>query len=142
MKVPPDAVSVELEVPFHDVDALQIVWHGNYFKYMGVASTALFRAHGLDPAGMDRSPFRLLVVDAHCRHAFPLRYCDRFRVSAWFHDLDLRVSVAYEIVNLTHGRRSAKGRTVMVSLDLEGNLLYSTPPALAELLRAAPSAVR
>ena len=25
-------VSVELEVPFHDVDSLHIVWHGHYYK--------------------------------------------------------------------------------------------------------------
>ena len=26
-------ISIELEVPFHDLDALQIVWHGNYLPF-------------------------------------------------------------------------------------------------------------
>ena len=34
-------IGVELEVPFHDIDGLGIVWHGNYFKYFELARTEL-----------------------------------------------------------------------------------------------------
>ena len=36
--------SVEIEVPFHDVDALRIVWHGHYYKYLELARTQLLRS--------------------------------------------------------------------------------------------------
>ena len=39
---------VELEVPFHDIDAMQIVWHGRYVKYLEQARTALMRGLGFD----------------------------------------------------------------------------------------------
>ena len=41
-------VRVQLEVPFHDVDRLGVVWHGHYFKYFELARTRLLRAIGLD----------------------------------------------------------------------------------------------
>src|SRR4051812_14589485 len=106
MTAPKDAVAIELEVPFHDVDALQIVWHGRYAKYVELASTALFRARGVDVNDLTALGHRMVVIESRCRYAFPLRYGDRFRVEAWFRDLDHRVCIAYEIKNLTHGRRS------------------------------------
>ena len=35
-------------VPFHDLDPLQIVWHGNYLKYFDIARFGLFKQAGLD----------------------------------------------------------------------------------------------
>ena len=141
MSAPAHAISIEHEVPFHDTDALAIVWHGNYYKYFGMASTELFRSRGLLPTDLEALGVVLVVAESRCRHSFPLRYTDRFRVRAWFEDVDLRVNISYEIHNLTHGKRSARGRTILVSLDRTGALLYATPPALRDrLIGPAPTA--
>ncbi|WP_368860434.1 acyl-CoA thioesterase, partial [Klebsiella pneumoniae] len=34
-------VEVSITVPFHDVDAMEVVWHGNYFRYFEIAREAL-----------------------------------------------------------------------------------------------------
>ncbi len=34
-------VDVELTIPFHDVDAMGVVWHGNYFRYFEIAREKL-----------------------------------------------------------------------------------------------------
>ena len=33
--------SVRLKVPFHDVDTMQVVWHGHYLKYFEQARQVL-----------------------------------------------------------------------------------------------------
>ena len=38
--------SVELEVPFHDVDVMHVAWHGHYVKYFELARCALLRRFG------------------------------------------------------------------------------------------------
>ena len=38
--------SAEIEVPFFDVDVMQIVWHGHYVKYLEVARCAFLDALG------------------------------------------------------------------------------------------------
>jgi acyl-CoA thioester hydrolase len=139
MTAPPHAVSVDLEVPFHDVDALQVVWHGHYLKYFEVARTALFRAKGLHSERFRDLGFGLLIMESHCRHTYPLRFGDTARVSAWFKDLDHRIHVAYEVHNLTAGRRAARGHTHLVTLDADGALMLETPAPLRVLL-ASPSA--
>lgn len=40
--------SFEIEVPFFDVDAMHIVWHGNYVKYLETARCAFLSAIGYD----------------------------------------------------------------------------------------------
>lgn len=118
---------VEIEVPFHDVDALGIVWHGHYYKYFEVARTKLLRSVQLDAGDVIGPRFRFLVVESHCRYVAPLHYGDRVTVSAWFGDLRHRIRVVYEARHLESGRRVARGHTVLATTDLEGRLLLETP---------------
>ncbi len=129
--------SVELEVPFHHVDALHVVWHGHYAEYFERARTALLRARGLDFGNPDAPPpqNRLFVIESHCRHGFPLRYGDRFRVSAWFGELERRIVIHYEIANLTHDRRAAHGYTALGTVDAEDRLRLKTPEGLVRRIR-------
>ena len=41
------SVSTEIEVPFYDIDPMDIVWHGNYIKYFEVARCALLKKNQL-----------------------------------------------------------------------------------------------
>lgn len=134
MKPADHAVSVELEVPFHDVDAVKIVWHGHYLKYMEIARTALLRSRGLEVQSVIDMGFGMLVMESKIRHVFPLHYADRFRVTAWCVDWDHRVHIAYEIHNLTHDRRAARASTKLVTVDRNGQLLYETPSEIVALL--------
>jgi acyl-CoA thioester hydrolase len=128
---------IEHEVPFHDVDITQRVWHGHYYKYLELARTALFRACGLEDAALIPKRFLLYVVETRCRYTFPLRYGERMRVSAWFREVERRLSVAYEITNLSQGRRAARALTVLATVSLEGRLLMETPHEIVERIRAA-----
>jgi acyl-CoA thioester hydrolase len=130
MNVPSQRVEVELEVPFHDVDGLQVVWHGHYYKYFELARTALLRACKLDVPDMIELGYRMVVIDSKCRHVYPLRYGDKFRVSAWFKEVEYRLHIAFEVFNLTAQRRAAKGHTMLATLDAAGNLLLATPASM------------
>ncbi|HYC57321.1 MAG TPA: thioesterase family protein [Candidatus Binatia bacterium] len=137
--------TVDLEVPFHDVDSLGIVWHGHYYKYLEVARTRLLRSCGLDKGDVIGPRYRFLVVESRCRYAWPLQYGDHVRVAAWFGDLRHRIRIAYEVTNLTAGRRSARAHTVLATTDLEGRLLLETPDRIIRRIQddaAAAGSVR
>ena len=127
-------VRVELEVPFHDVDALQIVWHGHYYKYLEIARTELFRSRKCDARDLRRLNVGLLVIESRCRHVYPLRYGDRFEVAAWFKDLKFRIMVGYEITNLTRNLRAARGHTALVTTTPDGTMHHRTPESVLALL--------
>lgn len=51
--------SFETEVPFFDVDAMHIVWHGNYVKYLETARCAFLSSIGYDYNEMGRQGYKL-----------------------------------------------------------------------------------
>lgn len=124
------SASIELTVPFHDVDGLRVVWHGNYFKYLELARTELMRVHRLDVPDLMELGLHMMVVDAHCRYMRPLRYGERVRVTARFGDVDQRIVVFYDLHSVTHDRRVARARTVLVTTTPAGELLMETPDAI------------
>ncbi len=128
--------SVELEVPFHDVDALGVVWHGHYLKYLDRARSALLRSCRLDAADLVDAPYRFFVIESRCRHTYPLFYADRVRVTAWVRDLRHRIHIAYEVHNLTREKRSARAHTILATTDRDRRLLLETPDEIQRRLLA------
>ena len=124
--------SVELEVPFHDVDAMRVVWHGHYFKYFEQARTVLLRSCNLDVADLVALRLAFVVIDSGCRYVSPLRYADQMRVFAWFRDISHRLYIGYEIRNLSSGKRAARAHTVLATTTFEGKVFYRTPEAILE----------
>lgn len=127
VKPPERAITIEREVPFHDLDPLQVVWHGNYYKYFEMGRQALQRAHRIDVGDLIELGFHWYVIETRARHIAPLRYGDRFRVSSWFGSTDPKIAIAYEIVSVATNRRVARGVTVMVTTTPTGEMLLETP---------------
>lgn len=138
MKTRPSAsaVSIELEVPFHDVDSLQVVWHGWYCKYLELARTALLRSRCIDAPDMIQLGYKFYVVETHLRHLRPATYGDRLRVTSWFTEVENRIGISSVIENLTRGQRCSLGATVLVTTDRDGVLCYETPAPVLDRLRA------
>jgi acyl-CoA thioester hydrolase len=128
MTRPSHAVSVSLEIPFHDCDPLFVAWHGRYFEYMEAGRQRLLAACSLDVPDLVNMGLRLFVTDARCRYMHPLTYGDRVTVTAWFADvLAPLIKVVYDVFNDTRGRRSARAHTLLAVTDAEGSLLTELP---------------
>jgi acyl-CoA thioester hydrolase len=127
-------IAVEIEVPFHDVDGLRVVWHGHYYKYLELARTQLLRSVGLDVGDLIGKAYGFMLIESGCRHVAPLRYRDRARVVAWIRDFRYRVCVQYEVLNITTGRRAAYAHTALATTDTTGRMLLVTPAAIVERL--------
>jgi len=121
---------VELEIPFHDVDMLGVVWHGHYYKYFELARTKLLHEHGLTGQQLTEHGLLLLVIEAKCRYPAPMRFAQRCRIGAAFSDVDYRLKIDYEVWNMTDDRRAAYGHTVLATLNRSGELLLRTPEVL------------
>ena len=129
---------VTFPVPFHDVDAMQVVWHGNYLKYFALARTALERSMDLGFERVAGLGFVWPIIETHAAHLATLRYGDRARCRAWITGWDRKLTLAYEVFNETTHRKSAEGMTVQVALNRETlELVLELPDALVAPVRAA-----
>ena len=132
-----EPVSVTTKVPFHDCDPLFVVWHGRYFEYFELARTELLAKLALDVPEIRALGYRMYVTDARCRYMFPMTYGDEVEITARITETRPLIRVAYEIKNRTHGRKSARGFTVLATTSAAGQLLPETPEIIARKLEHA-----
>jgi len=130
------ASKVEIDVPFYDVDGLNIVWHGHYFKYFEAARTTFLRSIGFDAPEMRRSGYIWLVIESHCRYVAPMRYGMKVLVRASLADFEHRVKFLYTVFDKKTQRRLATGYTVQAAVNAKtGELCLMTPPIFLRHLK-------
>ena len=135
----PVSESVRFEVPFHDIDMLEVVWHGHYYKYFEYGRTVLFRKVGLDVPQLRELGYSMVVSESHCRYLSPLAYGMPVTCRASVVEWEFRLKISYELFQEGRDKPLAKGYTIQVALEgVGGKLLMVMPEALAS--RFAPQA--
>lgn len=126
--------SVEIDVPFHDVDMMEIAWHGHYVRYFEIARCKLFDQLDYNYLQMRDSGYAWPVIDLHVRYVQPLMFQQKVTVTAWVAEWENRLRVQYLITD-AEGKRLTKGHTDQVAINMKTNeLMLATPAILLEKL--------
>lgn len=127
------SASVTLEVPFHDVDSMGVVWHGHYVKYLEIARTALVRRVDMDVPRMLALGCLWPVVECRLKYIHPLRYGQSVRVEASLLEYENRLKIGYLITDAATGQRLTRAMTVQVAVSaVTGELLFESPRELIQ----------
>jgi acyl-CoA thioester hydrolase len=105
------SASVRIRVPFYDVDMLQIVWHGHYFKYFDLARQALFIKCGFDMTRRREKQYIFPVVRTHVKYLYPLKINDEFICTAKVRTAKVKLVIDFDIRLAEDGRLCATGRS-------------------------------
>lgn len=132
MKISTQSAQVEIQIPFHDVDRVNIAWHGHYFRYFEIARTELMRLHQLDADDIIELGFGMVVSESKCRHVSPARYGDTITVKASFVDISHHLDIGYLVKNKQNGKVIARGRTQLVCINPSFDLLTKIPAVILE----------
>ena len=122
--------SVEVEVPFHDVDAMQVAWHGHYVKYFELARCALLRSFDYDYPQMQASGYLWPIVECHLKYVRPALYGQRLSVRATLAEYENRIRIEYRICDVDSGECLTKGYTVQVAVDGKTRELQFVSPSV------------
>ncbi len=131
--------TVRLCIPFCDVDAMQVVWHGNYFKYFDAARDRLFRDAGLDLyRGFEDGGLVFPITRTQTKHIRPLRLRDEVDCTAVLVEAECRLVVEFEVRLAATGTLCAKGRTEQAAVRLaDGTLELRLPETMRRALGCA-----
>ncbi|WP_034946393.1 acyl-CoA thioesterase [Erwinia oleae] len=131
-------VDVELSIPFHDVDAMGVVWHGNYFRYFEIAREALLASFNYGYREMKASGYLWPVVDTRVKYRAPLTFEQAIRVRATLEEYENRLRIGYQIFDAASGQRTTSGYTIQVAVEENSQALsFVSPPILFERLGVA-----
>jgi len=126
---------IALTPAFHDCDPMQVVWHGNYFKYLELARCALLQRYDYDYPQMQASGYLWPVVDARVKYIRPLLYGQPLKVQAEIVEWENRLKIDYRIRDAGSDQVLTKAHTVQVAVDAASQeLQYVCPSILWERL--------
>ena len=108
------SAEIEGKAEFCDLDPMQVVWHGNYARFLEQARSALMDRIGYNHNEMHQSGLAWPIVDFRIKH---------------------RLKIAYEIYDIVTGNSVTKAQTVQLAVTLEGELVLQSPDALIEKVR-------
>ena len=126
---------VIIEIPFHDVDVMGVVWHGHYVKYIEIARGALLDKIDYNYSQMKASGYAWPIIDVRIRYPHPLYFQQKVRVKAKLDEWENRLKVNYLIEDIATGQRLTKAHTVQVAIDMaSGEMSFASPDILLQKL--------
>lgn len=129
------STEVEMQVQFFDLDPMEIVWHGNYVKYLEVARCALLDRIDYNYPQMKASGYAWPVIDLHLRYAAPARFGQKIRLRARIVEWENRLKIDYLISDAETGKRLTRASSTQVAVDITtGEMCFVSPPVLFEKL--------
>lgn len=129
------SAEVIIDVPFFDVDAMEIVWHGHYVKYFEIARCEFLRQINYDYTQMAASGFMFPIVDLRIKYVASATFGSKIKVVARLSEWQSYLQFNYEIVDLESGQRLTKGMTKQVAVAQDTReMCYESPHILLQKL--------
>ena len=125
------------KIPFHDVDVMEVAWHGHYAKYFELARCQLFSEIQYDYAEMRDSGFAWPVVDFRVKYIRSLLYNQEVEIHASLVEWEYRVKVNYEIRDKATGTKLSVGHSTQMGINMQtGETCFETPECFRRKLLA------
>jgi acyl-CoA thioester hydrolase len=127
---------VKLRVPFHDLDPLNMVWHGHYLKYFDIARSELFHSLGVDLFSyFQKTNYLFPITKTTTKHIMSLRYRDEFKCKATVVEARYKIAVDFQIRSVETNQLFAKGRTEQVAVKYpEMEMMFEIPEEICRAL--------
>ena len=127
---------VRMIVPFHDVDSMQIVWHGNYMKYFDITRFSLFKKADIDLYELYKeSQYILPITRSSVKYIIPLCHNDEFICKACVLQAKAKIVMDFEIRLVKNGKLSTKGSSEQVAVKMpEKEIMFEIPKEISKPL--------
>jgi acyl-CoA thioester hydrolase len=120
----------EIDVQFFDLDPMNVVWHGNYTRYLEVVRGALFDKIGYNYLEMRESGFAWPIIDMQIRYVGPATFKQRLKLRAEIVEWESRLKINYLISDAQTGKRLTKASTTQVAVDIASGEMCFVSPAI------------
>ena len=117
-----------LNVPFFDVDSMNIVWHGNYCKYLELARCKLLDYIGYNYLAMAESGFLFPIVDMQIKYIKPIIFEQAIMINATLVEWEQRLKITYLISDANTQEVLTKAHTIQAAVERKTQRLHLACP--------------
>ncbi len=136
-KVPNIQASVDLKIQFYHLDPMEIVWHGNYPRFLEKARCALLDKMGYNYEEMRQSGYAWPIVDMRIKYVRSAIFKQDITVTAKLKEYENRLVIDYVISDTASGETLTKAQTKQVAVHIETEeMMFESPSILLEKVEA------
>ena len=129
------SATIITKAQFYDLDPMNVVWHGNYARFLEQARTELMESVGYSFKEMRESGYLWPIVDFRIKYVRPILFGREFAVEATIMEYENRLRIDYRISDQETGEVLTKASTIQVAVLAEsGELCLECPSALTDKL--------
>ena len=127
---------ITVTAQFYDLDPMQVVWHGNYPRFLEEARCALLNLIGYNYVEMEQSGYIWPIVDMRLKYVRPIRFAQSVTVEAKLVEYENRLRVDYRIRDAATGEVLTKASTIQLAVEAKSQeLCLECPAALVDRVR-------
>lgn len=120
--------SAEYEIPFFDVDSMEIMWHGHYVKYLEMARCAFLEQIHYTYDVMKQHGYGYPIVQLDVKYIRPALFRQKIRVNVALVEYESSIRFDYTIVDATTGQKLTTASTTQVAVEIESKeMQFQTP---------------
>ncbi len=125
----------EFVVSFDELDPMNVVWHGNYIRYMEKARCDMFSKLDYTYADMEADNYAYPVAKMKVKYIKPAFFNDILIVETKIKEIEPALIIDYLIYNKKTNDKIFKAQTMQIALDKRTKTtLYVPPKALKDKL--------
>ena len=118
----------EATVRFSEVDAMGIVWHGNFVKYMEDGRESFGRKYGLGYYDLYEKGLLVPLVKLEIDYKQQLKYGEQILIETTWQNCDAaKIIFKYRILRKTDHAVLMTAKTIQIFLNKKGELEISNP---------------
>ena len=132
------SATTEIKAQFYDLDPMNIVWHGNYARFLEQARCDLLDLIGFNYVQMAATDHAWPIVDMRTKYVRPIRFGQRIKVTATLVEWENRLRIDYRIADAETGEVLTKAQTTQMAVHIRtGETAFESPAPLLDAVRKA-----
>lgn len=126
---------MKLTVQFYDLDPMNVVWHGNYLKYLESARCDLLKKIGYDYDNMRADGVVYPIAKMDLKYIKPCKYNQVLFLETIVEELEPALIIKYNIFDEESGEKVFSAKSMQICVDIKtGESIYSAPEGLKQKL--------
>lgn len=118
---------------FYDVDSMNVVWHGNYIRYLEFGRCRFLDEAQFNYLAMKEADFALPIVKLNVKYIKPIFFNDECEICVSLKGFEGFLSFDYEI--FARNEKVCKASTAQMAVNLQGESLYELPQCFTNALQ-------
>ena len=116
---------MKLTVPFYDLDPMNVVWHGNYLKYLESARCDLLKKIGYDYDNMRADGVVYPIAKMDLKYIKPCKFNQVLFLETIVEELEPSLIIKYNIFDEESGEKVFSAKSMQICVDIKtGDDMY------------------